>query len=199
MLNQNDKLERFAAQINRTAEKNVQKIEKQTEKLSSSALSSFHEEARHELETQMAYVSARLERESNQLLAERSSELKKQAADHREAIVARVYGEAEAQVLAFSETSAYLPLLRGCIESLVSAFPGGDVRVFVRAADEDAAREICAALPQVAAVCVSDRIRLGLAFAENADGSVHLDDTFESRLAADRVRFLRTCRLSVLL
>lgn len=198
MLNQNDKLERFAAQINRTAEKSVQKIEKQTERLSSSALSSFREEARQELETRKAYALTRLERESNQMLAERAAALKKRSADHRAAIVAQVYAEAEKKILAFTETADYLPLLKSCIVSLAEGFSGGRAVVFVRADDAQAAKEICKELPQVEAVRTDDRIRLGLAFAENADGSIHLDDTFESRLAADRARFMAECRLSVL-
>lgn len=198
MLNQNDKLERFAAQINRTAEKSIQKIEKQTEKLSSTALSTFREEAQQELQAQKDYALARLERESNHAFAQKAAELKKKAADHREAIVSQVYSEAEAKIRAFVQTPAYLPLLKDCIVSLTTAFSQGDVLVFVRAEDEAAAKEICASLDAVSSVCVSDEIRLGLAFAENADGSVHVEDTFESRLAADRARFLATCKLSIL-
>ena len=198
MLNQNDKLERFAAQINRTAEKSIQKIEKQTEKLSSTALSTIREEAQQELDSQKSYAQTRLERESNHILAQKAAELKKKAADHRKAIVSRVYDEARAQITAFTATPAYPPLLRACIASLAQSFPQGDVRVFVRAADEAAAKEICAALPAVSEVCVSDEIKLGLAFAESADGSVHIEDTFECRLAADRARFLADCKLSIL-
>ncbi len=198
MLNQNDKLERFAAQINRTAEKSIQKIQKQTDKLSNTALSSFREEAQQELNAQKAYADSRLERESNHILAQKAAELKKKAADHREEIVACVYHDAEEQLRAFVKTPAYLPLLKRCIETLAQAFTQNDVRVFVRAEDEAAAKEICAAIDNVGAVCVSDEIKFGLAFAENADGSVHVEDTFESRLAADRARFLATCKLSIL-
>lgn len=198
MLNQNDKLERFAAQINRTAEKSIQKIEKQTEKLSSTALSTIREEAQQEFDARKAYEQTRLMRESNHMLAQKAAELKKHAADHRESIVARVYEEAEAQITAFTKTDAYLPLLKSCIESLALSFPQGDACVFVRGEDAAAAKEICAALPGVKEVCVSDEIKLGLAFAQSADGSVRIEDTFESRLAADRARFLATCKLSIL-
>ncbi|MBR3094765.1 MAG: V-type ATP synthase subunit E [Clostridia bacterium] len=198
MLNQNDKLERFAAQINRTAEKSIQKIEKQTEKLSSTALSTFREEAQQELNAQKTYADTRLERESNHALAQKAAELKKKAADHREALVSRVYAEAEAQLCAFVRTPAYRALLQDCIVALSRAFPQGGVRVFVRAEDEAAAKEICGAIDGVSEVCVSNEIKLGLAFAENTDGTVHVEDTFESRLAADRARFLATCKLSIL-
>ena len=198
MLNQNDKLERFAAQINRTAEKSIQKIQKQTEKLSSTALSSFREEAKQDLNTQKAYAETRLKRDSNHMLAQKAAELKKKAADHREQIVDRVYAEAENEIRAFTQSPAYPELLKSCIVSLAQAFPQGDASIFVRSQDEAAAKEICASLPHVAKVCVSDQITLGLAFAESADGSVHLEDTFQSRLYADRTRFLATCKLSIL-
>ena len=198
MLNQNDKLERFAAQINRTAEKSIQKIQKQTEKLSSTALLAFREEAKQELDAQKTYAVSLLERESNHILAQKAAELKKKAADHREEIVSRVYADAETQIRAFSETAAYTQLLKDCIAGLVKSFEQKDVKIFVRAADEAVAKEICAALPGVGEVCVSDEIKLGLAFAQSADGSIHVEDTFESRLQADRNRFLATCKLSIL-
>ena len=198
MLNQNDKLERFAAQINRTAEKSIQKIQKQTEKLSSTALLAFREEAKQELETQKAYAVSRLERESNHILAQKAAELKKMAADHREEIVSRVYADAEAQIRAFTGTAAYAQLLKDCITRLVESFGQKEAKIFVRAADEAAGKEICAALPDVGEVCVSDEIKLGLAFVQSADGSVYMEDTFESRLAADHARFLATCKLSIL-
>ncbi len=199
MLNQNEKLERFAAQINRTAEKSVQKIEKQTEKLSSSALLSFREEEESELEAKKAYAKTRLEREANHALAVLASARKREAAERREAIVDEVYAAAQEKLLAFTKTPAYHDLLRSCITALVGALETNDARVFVRQEDEAAAKEICGALDGVKEVCVTERIRLGLAFVENADGSIHLEDTFESRLESDRARFLSTCGLSIML
>ena len=198
MLNQNEKLERFAAQINRTAERSVQKIEKQTEKISNTALTSFREEEERDLEARKAYAKARLERESNHVLASLASARKQEAAARREEIVDAVYAGAKEKLRAFSATPSYQELLRSCIESLVHALDADDARVFVRKEDEAAAKAFCSALSRVKEVCVSDKIQLGLAFIENADGSIHLEDTFESRLESDRARFLSTCGLSIL-
>ena len=198
MLNQNEKLERFAAQINRTAERSVQKIEKQTEKISNTALSSFREEEERDLESRKAYAKTRLERESNHALAALASSRKQEAAARREQIVDDVYAAAQEKLRAFTATTVYLELLRNCIQALTDALDSDDARIFVRKEDEAAAKEICTGLSCVKEVCVSDRIKLGLAFIENADGSIHLEDTFESRLESDRTRFLSTCGLSIL-
>ena len=198
MLNQNEKLERFAAQINRTAEKSVQKIQKQTEKISNTALSAFREEMEKDLEARKAYAKTRLERETNHALAVLASSRKQEAAARREAIVDEVYDAAKEQLRAFTKTPAYLELLQRCIVSLTEALKEYDAVVFVRKEDEAAAKEICAALSGVKEVRVSDAIALGLAFVENEDGSIHLDDTFESRLESDRARFLSVCGLSIL-
>ena len=199
MLNQNEKLERFAAQINRTAEKSVQKIQRQIDKISKTELDSFREAARKEREEKEAYSKARLEQDANHAVAVYASARKKEAAEHREAIVNRVYDKAREQILAFTQTAAYEPLLKQCIEALAATFEASDACVYVRAQDLPLAERICKNLPQVCSVNASDEIQLGLAFAENRAGTVHLEDTFESRLRNDRPRFISTCGLSILL
>ena len=107
MLNQNDKLERFSAQINRTAEKTVQKIQKQTEKISNTQLETFRAEAQEELEERMTYAEGRLQREANGAVARQGAKRKQQAAQHREEIVADVFDRAKAQLSAFANTQDY--------------------------------------------------------------------------------------------
>jgi len=198
MLNQNEKFERFSAQINRTAEKSVQKIEKQTEKISKTQLETFRAEAQEELQERMTYAEGRLQREANAAVAKQAAARKQLAAQHREQIVDAVFEQAKTKISAFSETQAYLPLLKNSIETLLQSLGKAGARVFVRAADIDAATAIIAAVEPSACVLEDRGNTLGLARVESADGSVCLSDTFESRLDAARKQFLTECNLSIL-
>ena len=198
MLNQNDKLERFSAQINRTAEKTVQKIQKQTEKISNTQLETFRAEAQEELEERMTYAEGRLQREANGAVARQGAKRKQQAALHREEIVADVFDRAKAQLSAFANTQDYQALLQSCITSLLQAIGNKDVRLFVRAEDVEKAKVFAGAINSAAEVLVDNENRIGLARVETADGSVCMSDTFQSRLDAARVEFLSGCGLSIL-
>lgn len=198
MLNQNEKLERFSAQINRTAEKSVQKIQKQTEKISNTQLEQFRAEAQEELDERMAYAEGRLQRDANAAVARQAAARKQQAAEHREQIVDDVFSQAKAKIRSFCETQDYLPLLRAGIEALLQSLGQSGAKVFVRAADVDAATAIVQSVDPSAEVQADSENTLGLARVESADGSVCLSDTFESRLAAARAQFLKDCNLSIL-
>ena len=198
MLNQNDKLERFSAQINRTVEKTVQKIQKQTEKISNTQLETFRAEAQEELEERMTYAEGRLQREANGAVARQGAKRKQQAAQHREEIVADVFDRAKAQLSAFANTQDYQALLHSCITSLLQAIGNKDVRLFVRAEDVEKTKVFAGAINSAAEVLVDNENRIGLARVETADGSVCLSDTFQSRLDAARVELLSGCGLSIL-
>lgn len=198
MLNQNEKLERFSVQINRTAEKSVQKIQKQTEKISNTQLEQFRAEAQEELDERMAYAEGRLQRDANAAVARQAAVRKQQAAEHREQIVDDVFSQAKAKIRSFCETQDYLPLLRAGIEALLQSLGQSGAKVFVRAADVDAATAMVQSVDPSAEVQADSENTLGLARVESADGSVCLSDTFESRLAAARAQFLKDCNLSIL-
>lgn len=198
MLNQNEKLERFSAQINRTAEKSVQKIQKQTEKISNTQLEQFRAEAQTELEERMAYAEGRLQRDANAAVARQAAARKQQAAAHREQIVDAVFEQAKKKILAFCKTDAYLPLLRSSVEALLHTLGKSGANVFVRAEDVNAAAAIIKEIDPSAAVFADSENTLGLARVEPTDGCVSLSDTFQSRLDAARAQFLKDCNLSIL-
>ena len=198
MLNQNEKLERFSAQINRTAEKSVQKIVKQTEKISNTQLEQFRAESQAELEERMAYAEGRLQRDANAAVARQAAARKKQASVHRGQIVDEVFDRAKTNILSFRETQDYQPLLRACIETLMQSLGKPGAKVFVCASDVDAAKAIVQSVDPTAAVLADSENALGLAKVESADGTVRLNDTFQSRLLAARAQFLTDCGLSIL-
>ena len=198
MLNQNEKLERFAAQVNCTADKSVSKIQKQTEKISNTQLQSFVEQAKQELNERMAYAKERLRRDANHAVAMRVSAKKQEAAAHREEIVDAVFSKAEDGVRAFAATADYDRLLESCVTALLGALSQQGATLFVRQEDLAKAQAIAANADATVRVAADPENTLGLARVESADGSIALSDTFESRLASARKQFLSGCGLSIL-
>ena len=198
MLNQNEKLERFSAQINRTAEKSVLKIKKQTEKISNTQLEQFRAEAQAELEERMAYAKGRLLRDANAAVARHAAGRKQLSSQHREQIVDDVFAQVKSHLQAFVSTDAYRSLLKDCITSLLHSLGKRGAKIYVRAEDEEIAATIAKAIDPDADVVVDSANTLGLARVATADGSIFLSDTFDSRLDAARSRFLAGCGLSIL-
>lgn len=198
MLNQNEKLERFTAQVNRTADKSVSKIQKQTEKISNTQLQSFVEQAKQELNERMEYAGERLRRDANHAVAVRVSEKKQEAAAHREEIVDAVFCKAEEGVKAFVATADYDSLLESSVTALLQALGRQGATIFVRQEDLAKVTALVSRIDATARVAADPENTLGLARVESADGSIGLSDTFESRLAAARKQFLSGCGLSIL-
>ena len=190
MLNQNEKLERFSAQINRTAEKSVLKIKKQTEKISNTQLEQFRAEAQAELEERMAYAKGRLQRDANAAVARHAAGRKQLSSQHREQIVNDVFAQVKTHLQAFVSTDAYQLLLKDCITSLLHSLGKRGAKIY--------AATIAKAIDPDADVVVDSANTLGLARVATADGSIFLSDTFDSRLDAARSRFLAGCGLSIL-
>ena len=189
MLNQNDKIELFAQEINKNADKIVKKIERQTEKFREQQLSAFEAQARADYESRVAYEAQRIKTEMNREIGALRADEKRAAAQYRNQIVDDVFAAATEKLRAFTLTDAYHATLENSIRRLADSMEG-NVTIFVRDCDLDAAKAICADLPCVTAVLADSEISLGLAKAANEARTVFADDTLEQRLVQYRETFL---------
>ena len=196
LLNQNDKIERFAEDINKNALNICKKIEKQTEKFTKQQTAAFEKEAKNELKTKTEYESRRLDTETNREISALAAKGKRAAVMHRNEITEKVFEKAEKKLLEFSSGKEYKPLLEKCILSLASAIDG-NVIIYVREADVSAAEEICRRIENVSKVLADGRIKIGLAMASNEALTVFADDTFESRLSHFKEQFMSESGLSL--
>ncbi len=195
-MNQNEKIEGFAHEIIKNADALVKKIETKTAKATKEQLDLYTAKAKAEFESRSAYETNRLRTGSNREIARLNADVRRTAVQHREEIVSAVFARAAERLLAFCETSEYDEKLSACILALARRI-GENATVFVCARDAEAARRICASLPNVVSVCVSDEIKIGLAAVCSADKKLYLEDTFDSRLAAQRDRFLQESGLTL--
>lgn len=195
-MNQNEKLEGFAHEIFKNADALVKKIESRTAKATKEQTEQFAAKAKAEFETRAAYETSRLRTGSNREIARLNAEVRRAAVQHREELLDQVFARAAEKLSAFCESEAYPQRLRACIEGLVERI-GADATVFVCARDKAAAKEICGSLPGVREVLVRDDIQIGFASACNAEKTLFLDDTLDSRLRAQRDVFLQMSGLSL--
>ena len=196
MLNQNDKIELFAEEINKNADKIVKKLERQTERFRQQQLDAFETDAKEQLDSRIEYESRRLKTQRNrEISALRADEMRASLA-HRGEIVDAVFAEAKQRLLSYTETPAYRALLGESLRALKAQFDAG-VIFYVAPRDLAMAQELAAEIADVREVRAEDSITLGLAKASDPTGTVFADDTMESRLAQYRETFLEHSGLMI--
>ena len=195
-MNQNEKIEGFAHEIFKNADSIVKKIETKTARATKEQVDLFSAKAKAEFESRAAYETGRIRTQSNREIARLNAEVRRAAVQRREEIVAEVFARAAKRIEAFCLTPEYYDTLSACIVGLAAHF-GEKATVFVCRRDEEAAKKICASIPNVDSVCVNDEIKIGLASACNAERTLFVEDTFDSRLSAQKDRFLQESGLTL--
>ena len=196
MFNQNDKIERFAEDINKNAMSICKKIEKQTARFTKQQMAAFENEAKNELKSKTEYEVRRLNTQTNREISALAAKSKQSAVMHRNEITEKVFEKAEKKLVDFCGSEQYKSLLEKCIVSLASAIDG-NVIIYVKENDVAAANEICKDISNVIEVRMSSKIKIGLAMASNEALSVYADDTLESRLLRCKEQFMSESGLTL--
>ncbi len=196
MLNQNDKIERFAEIINKNALAQCKKIEKQTEKFRKEQLRELENSAKAELESRLEYERQRIATQKGSRISALNAQSKKNLANRREQITDAVFEKVRLQLEAFSASEEYESFLRRSVVALVCELGDGAV-IYVKEKDLPLCREKLFDIEGVASFEASERVVLGGAMASNAEKTVFAVDTLESRMAAQRDLFLSQSSLSI--
>ena len=196
MNNQNDKVDRFAEEINKTAMNQCRKIQKHTEKFKSSELKKLEEDAKNRLEEKLRYEEETMKTKLNREISALAASGKSDVIGCRNQIMQDVFDKTLEKLIDFTKTDAYTLLLEKSIASLTDAFDE-DVIIFVKESDKEKAEEICKNNPKVSAVKVSEKIKIGLAFASNLSETVFADDTLERRLEQQKEQFMADSGLTI--
>lgn len=196
MINQNDKLERFAEVINKNAQKKCKKIEKEAAALHKKQIATLEKDIAERSRNVFSYEVTRLQTQTNREISALQRESQLKLNERREQITAEVFEKARRQLADFTKTPEYDAYLAKSIEQLLQAIDG-KVTVYVRAQDKQKAEKITADLDCGAVVEVSDGIELGGAAAENESKTVFADNTIEQRLEMQKEVFMAQSGLSV--
>lgn len=196
MLNQNDKIERFSEIINKNALSQCRKIEKQTEKFRKEQLNILESKAKAELESRLEYEAQRITTQKGSKISSLNSQSKKNLAKKREEITAAVFEKVNEKLAVFAKSGEYASFLKKSITALAKEIGDGAV-VYVKESDLPLCREKLADIKGVAAFEKGKDIKLGGAYASNAEKTVFAVDTLESRVAAQRELFKERSALSI--
>lgn len=196
MLNQNDKIERFSEIINKNALSQCKKIEKQTEKFRKEQLKDLESKAKAELEGRLEYEAQRITTQKGSRISALVSQSKKNLAKKREEITASVFEKVNSKLASFTESEAYVSFLKKSVAALVEEIGDGAV-IYVRESDLPLCREKLSDIGGVSAFEKGENIKLGGAYASNAQKTVFAVDTLESRVAAQRELFKERSALSI--
>lgn len=195
MLNQNDKIERFAEVINKNAEKQCAKIEKQAAQFLKKELSELETQSKKEFETRLAFEKSRIKNETNKSISALESQSKKKIANKRDEIMNSVFSKAKSRLVALTKSDKYYDILHSSIEKLCKEIEK-DVTIYVSADDLELAKKAAVDFSCINEVLPSDEIEIGGAFASNADKSVFVYDTLDARLESRKEVFMSTSGLA---
>lgn len=196
MINQYDKLERFAEVINKNALAQCKKIEKQTAKLRKKQLAEIEEEISGETGKKLSYETERLRNQTNREISAMRQQSIRKLHQFRNEITDSVFKRAEEKLRAFTESADYEKYLTTSIGQLFEAVDG-KLTVLVRPCDVETAKRIVSSLSPDSQVKPSDDIRIGGACAYNADETVFADNTLEQSLEKQREVFMAKSGLSL--
>lgn len=196
MLNQKDKVERFAAVINRTAAEQCRFIEKQTKHLEEKQLREVELQSRAELEASVNNELKSIREEISREISEMKAESRKKRIAHREMITEKVFLMAENKIKIFTESEAYSSFLDASIIK-ISDILSPPFTLYARHEDVELVKQLISKKDITINVCVDDGISLGGIYGVSADKTVRADDTLDSRLEAETDTFRENSKLSI--
>ncbi|MCM1543954.1 MAG: V-type proton ATPase subunit E [Ruminococcus sp.] len=196
MLNQNDKIERFADVINKNAQAQCKKIQKRADKFKKEQLTLLEQQTKQELESRLSFELDRISAEINSEISALQNKSKQEIAKRRSEITAEVFEKAGEQLSAFAKSEEYSAFIESSIKALSEQIDG-KIIVFAKSDDVETIRSIAAAYAEVSSVETLDNIVIGGIAASSEDESVFVDDTLDARLSAQKEQFMTFSGLSI--
>ncbi len=196
MLNQKDKLERFAAVINRDAAEQCRFIEKQTKSLEEKQLKEIEKQSKAELEASMNYEIAKIRQQFNREISSLKSESRKRRVAHREKLTDEVFALAKERLVSFTGTPDYEQFLKKSVKELLNDLGEGCI-LLVRKEDEAIIEKIKQEGKLLFTVECDSQNSLGGLKGISVDGLTRIDDTLQTRLDSQRDEFSSSCSLSI--
>lgn len=196
MLNQKDKLERFAAVINRTANEQCRLIEKQTKQLEEKKLREIEIQSKAELEASLNNELKSIREELSREISSVKAESRKKRTAHREMLTEKVFLLAEEKIKAFTLSDAYEEFLSKSFSALCEAL-GDSFTLFARKEDMELVKKVAEKSAVNVSFCEDKENRLGGLSGISKDGSLRAVDTLESRLEAEKESFKENSKLAI--
>lgn len=196
MLNQNDKIERFAEVINKNAQAKCNKINKRAEKFKKEQLKMLEEQSAKELDSRLSFELDRISAETNGEISRLQNESKLKVVERRNEITEEVFRKAAERLADFAKSAEYDSFIKNSIKALIGKI-SGEVVIFVKPADVERVTKLALEYPEVKQVKALKKIKIGGASAASVDETVFVDDTLDERLSAQKEWFMASSGLTI--
>lgn len=196
VLNQNDKIERFAEVINKNAQAQCKEIEKRAKKFKQEQLSALESQAKHELNSRLSFELDRISSEYNGEISRMQNESKQKIAAKRDEISGKVFKSAKQRLISFSETEAYADFLKNSVKNLTDNIDG-EIIIFAKEKDFAIVKPIADNFKQIIDIRVDSNIEIGGLCASSKDEAVFANDTLDNRLIMQKEWFMANSGLSI--
>lgn len=187
------KAEQFIKSINAQADKEYNRIKKETDDYISSELKKARESAKQNAKIAAKLEMSKLSEQSNTDSYKTRTQLILQTVEKRKGITDAVFSKVKDRIGDFVKSDDYFPFLKKSISSITGAI-GEDAVVFIRPDDEkykDELEKLCKS------VQTDDSILLGGCKGVNTRTAMRADDTLDARLEEQKEFFYEKSGLSI--
>lgn len=185
---QDDRVSKFVTAITREAEEQRQRIEQETKDFIASEMEKAEMEALNDSYKMIQRAVSNIRADVGSQLSSKMMENRRALLARREEILEEVLGKAGERLVAFTQTADYAAFLTASAKKALAVLRTEKPTVYLRSADKAREAEITAAIGP----CRFEEdasIRLGGLRMTDAAGKIAVDDTLDTRLAAQRTWF----------
>ena len=185
---QDDRVSKFVTAITREAEEQRQRIEQETKDFIASEMEKAEMEALNDSYKMIQRAVSNIRADVGSQLSSRMMENRRALLARREEILEEVLGKAGERLAAFTKTADYAAFLAASAKKALAVLRTEKPTVYLRPADMSRQAEIAAAIGP----CRFEEdanIRLGGLRMTDEAGKIAVDDTLDTRLAAQRTWF----------
>lgn len=193
MQSNDKKAARFISVINAEAEQQSKKIKQETDRYIDSELKKTRAAARAKAKVTAKAELSKLDEQSNTDSYKLRTQQMTQIISKRNEITNGIFEKAEKRIADFTKSDSYLPFLKESVKRIIGAI-GEDTVIYIRPSDASFSQELCALC---AGVEYDDSIILGGCKGVSKSTSMRADDTLDTRLAEQKVRFYTESGLSI--
>ena len=192
----NEKLQRFEQSVLMEAEKKIKDIQAETEKVKADELENTRQKEYDKMFSVMQEQVHQLQLKYRQEVTKVELDGKRELLEFRNQLAEKVFQEAEAKLIKFTDTKEYASFLLTSIQTAAEAFSGEPVIISVQKKDLSLSEKIRKLVP-TATVQVDPANKLGGFKLIQSEKNVLQDETFANDLDKQRQEFYRTCGLTI--
>ncbi len=192
----NEKLQRFEQSVLMEAEKKIQEIQAETEKMKENELENTRQKEYDKMFSVMQEQVHQLQLKYRQEVTKVELDGKRELLEFRNQLTEKIFQEAEEKLQKFTDTKEYQSFLLTSIQTAAESFTGQPMIISIQEKDLPLTEKICELVPTATAQA-DPANQLGGFKLIQPEKNVLQDETFANDLDKQRQEFYRTCGLTI--